>query len=254
MRRIGQGRADGPARRGEPRRRSLGSRGGARDGGARDSGTVVAVRGVDVDVEGEGARRRLRVDVREDDAQPLVCRSVRLEALGLEKRAEAAAHSQRSCWAGADQRGWERSTGVGVRWVAWVEARAFDALELEAEPLLVHGSALLQLGELLLVLQVVLLEGCAQATHTTRSARARRSNGRGGWAGPSPEHAPRSRSWRSSRCCSSWRLSCCSSGGSVAWIAVSRCSSRRSSSIRCESSFARWLSVSSAPWIAESSS
>ena len=44
------------------------------------AGTVVAVRGVDVDIEGEGARRRLRVDVREDDAQPLVCRSVRLEA------------------------------------------------------------------------------------------------------------------------------------------------------------------------------
>ena len=81
MRRIGQGRADGPARRGEPRRRSLGSRGGARDGGARDSGTVVAVRGVDVDVEGEGARRRLRVDVREDDAQPLVCRSVRVRSV-----------------------------------------------------------------------------------------------------------------------------------------------------------------------------
>ena len=168
------------------------------------------------------------------------------------------------------------AVGVGAIWVEWRaesgavagralvgkvhvggregKARAFDALKLEAEPLLVHGAALLQLGELLLVLQVVLLEGCAQATHTTRSARARRSNGHGGWAGPSPEHAPRSRSWRSSRCCSSWRLSCCSSGGSVACIAVSRCSSRRSSSIRCESSFARWLNVSSAPWIAESSS
>ena len=56
--------------------------------------------------------------------------------------------------------------------------RAFDALKLEAKPLLVHGAALLQLGELLLVLQVVLLEGCARAARTTRSARARRSNGR----------------------------------------------------------------------------
>eukprot|EP00964_Phaeocystis_antarctica_P127334 scaffold91001_cov45-Phaeocystis_antarctica.AAC.1 len=45
------------------------------------AGTVVAVRGVDVDVEGEGARRRLRVDVREDDAQPLVCRSVRVRSV-----------------------------------------------------------------------------------------------------------------------------------------------------------------------------
>ena len=37
------------------------------------SGTVIAVRGIYVDVERERARRRLRVDVREDDAQPLVC-------------------------------------------------------------------------------------------------------------------------------------------------------------------------------------
>ena len=95
------------------------------------------------------------------------------------------------------------AVGVGAIWVEWRaesgavagralvgkvhvggregKARAFDALKLEAEPLLVHGAALLQLGELLLVLQVVLLEGCARAAHTTtRSARARAAVSREG--------------------------------------------------------------------------
>ena len=40
---------------------------------------MIAVRGVDVDVEGEGARRRLRVDVREDDAEPLVLDALEVE-------------------------------------------------------------------------------------------------------------------------------------------------------------------------------
>ena len=48
------------------------------------------------------------------------------------------------------------------------QVSTFDALKLEAEPLFVHGTALLQLAELLLVLQVVLLEGCASAAPVTQ--------------------------------------------------------------------------------------
>ena len=82
-----------------------------------------------------------------------------------------------SCRAGAGREG--ACGGEGRR-----EARTFDPLKLEAEPLLVHGAALLQLGELLLVLQVVLLEGCARAAHTTtRSARARGGGLMGGCVG-----------------------------------------------------------------------
>ena len=84
--------------------------------------------------------------------------------------------------------------------------RAFDALELEAEPLLVHGAALLQLRELLLILQVVLLVGCAAARRRARAQQpqgtqdARRGLGRKG-EGAEQQGAPRSLSVRSNFCC-----------------------------------------------------
>ena len=120
-------------------------RGGTGSGTCGEEGqprTMIAVRGVHVDLKREGARRGLRVDVAEGNAQPLIC------GHGHVPRLRAGLM-------------WIRVV-EGVEWSAAC-AQAMDtlALKLEAKPCLVHRLALVKLVQLVLVLQLALLIGCA---------------------------------------------------------------------------------------------